>query len=57
MNEAGTTKSQRGSARRIAKDTGETSGAVRRRIQRGEKEVAQPVPPKKNAQKAITMKT
>jgi len=45
MKEAGKATSDREAARKIAKDTGESDGAVRLRIQRGRDEVAQGVPP------------
>jgi len=49
MVEVGISKSERESARIIAKDIGETEGAVRRRIQKGKQAVAPVVPlkPKK----------
>jgi len=43
MVEAGTSKSKSESARIIAEDTEESHGAVRKRIERGEKESGQPV--------------
>jgi hypothetical protein len=44
MQKSGTSQSQRESARIIAKDSGESEGAVRRKIQRGLQEVAHDVP-------------
>ena len=45
MRAAGSADSDRDAARKISKDTGESEGAVRLRIQRGREEVAQGVPP------------
>ena len=53
MVEAGTSKSKSESARIIAEDLGESPGAVRKRIERGEKEIGQPVQEKPRTTRTI----
>ena len=48
MVRSGVSNSERGSARKIAEETGENPGTVRQRIMRGKKEVVHPVPPATN---------